>query len=300
MTDRNATSFKGVFVPSVTPFDEHGEIDFAALQRNQAHWARSGVAGTMVLGSNGEWRSLSDVEALEVVRVVSAEKGDKTLMVGAGRESVHLTLGFIDQLATVPGIDAVAVLTPHYFVDAMSDQALVAYYEEVADKSAFPVFIYVAPKFANGVTLSVQAVAELADHPNIRGIKESDAGRLAAHLSHGPRPDFSVLAGSVSSLLACLDAGGDGGVVSAANYLPDECARIAALHLAGDRDRAADELRQLSDIASRTAGAHGVAGVKACMTLRGLDGGFPRTPVLPVGRQEVEQMRSTFAAKGLV
>jgi 4-hydroxy-2-oxoglutarate aldolase len=287
-------------VPSVTPFDEHGTVDFAAIQRNQAHWARSAVVGTLALGSNGEWCSLSDAEALEVVRVVSAGKGDKTLMVGAGRESLHLTLGFIDQLTSVPGIDAVAVLTPHYFADLMSDQALVTYYEDVADRSAFPVFLYVAPKFANGVTLSVQAVAELAEHPNIRGIKESDSGRLAAHLSGGPRPDFSVLAGSVSSLLACLDAGGDGGVVSAANYLPDDCARVAALHVAGDRDRAADELRLLSDIASRTAGAHGVAGVKACMTLRGLDGGFPRRPVLPVAPQAIEQIRSTLTAQGLL
>lgn len=296
----NKKGFGGVLVPSVTPFDEHGAVDFDALQRNQIHWAGSTVAGTMVLGSNGEWRSMSDDESLDVVRAVSVIKGDKTLMVGVGRESLRLTLGFIDQLADVAGIDAVAVLTPHYFADAMSDQALVTYYEDVADKSPFPVFLYVAPKFANGVTLTAQAVANLSAHPNIRGIKDSDSARLAAHLSGGPRSDFSVLAGSVSSMMACLDAGGAGGVVSAANFLPDECARIATLYIAGERERAAEELRQLSDIVSRTAGPHGVAGVKACMTVRGLDGGLPRRPVMPVDELVVDQIRSAFAGEGLV
>lgn len=285
----------GILVPSVTPFDKDGAIDFVALQRNHEHWSASNLAGILLLGSNGEWRSLSEDESLEVVRVAIAEKGDKAFVVGTGRDSLLLTLRFIDRLHDVPGIDAVAILTPHYFADSMSDRALTAFYEEVADRSALPVYLYVAPKFANGVILSVEAVADLADHPNIHGIKESDSARLVAHLSQGPRPDFSVMAGSVGSLLACLDAGGVGGVLSAANYLPNECARIAALHMAGDRDQAVTELQKVLDIASRTAGSHGVAGVKACMTLRGLDGGFPRKPVLPVEPQEVERMQSVFS-----
>ncbi len=296
--DRSVARLSGIFVPAVTPFDEDGAIDFIALESNQKHWSASAVAGVMVLGSNGEWRSLSEDESLEVVRVAIAEKGDKAFVVGAGRDSVLLTLKFIDRLHDVPGIDAVSILTPHYFADSMSDRALVAFYEEVADKSALPVYLYSAPKFANGVTLSVDAVADLADHPNIHGIKESDSKRLVAHLSQGPRPDFSVMAGSVGSLLACLDAGGVGGVVSAANYLPNECARIAALHMAGDREQAVNELQLVLDIASRTAGAHGVAGVKACMTLRGLAGGFPRKPVLPVEPQELERMQSSFSEMG--
>lgn len=300
MADTDTARLTGVMVPAVTPFDEHGAVDLAAVEANQAFWARSGLAGTMALGSNGECRSLSDSEALDVVRAVSARSEGKTLVVGAGRESVDLTLRFIDRLSAVPGIDAAAVLTPHYFADLMTDRALVAYYTEVADRSALPVLVYVAPKFANGVAPSVQAVADLADHPRICGIKESDPGRLVAHLSGGPRPDFAVLAGSVGSLLACLDAGGAGGIVSAANYLPDRCARVAALHAAGDRDRAVEELRQLRDVAARTAGSYGVAGVKACMTLRGLAGGLPRRPVLPVDATAVAQMRAELATQGLL
>lgn len=298
--NRKASGFSGIIVPSVTPFNEDGSIDFTALQRNQERWSASAIAGVTVLGSNGEWRSLTEDESLDVVRVAMVEKGDKTFVVGTGRDSVLLTLRFIDRLHDLPGIDALAILTPHYFADSMSDRALVAYYEEVADKSPIPVLLYVAPKFANGVTLSVEAVADLADHPNIHGIKESDSKRLIAHLSQGPRPDFSVMAGSVGSLLACLDAGGVGGVVSAANYLPNECARVAALHMAGDRNQAVNELQLVLDIASRTAGPHGVAGVKACMTLLGFDGGFPRRPVLPVEPQELERMQAALLEMGFV
>jgi dihydrodipicolinate synthase/N-acetylneuraminate lyase len=68
--------------------------------------------------------------------------------------------------------------------------------------------------------------------------------------------------------------------------------------MAGDREQAVNELQLVLDIASRTAGAHGVAGVKACMTLRGLAGGFPRKPVLPVEPQELERMQSSFSEMG--
>jgi dihydrodipicolinate synthase/N-acetylneuraminate lyase len=50
--------------------------------------------------------------------------------------------------------------------------SLLAYYRFVADRSSMPVLLYSVPPFT-AYDLPVEFVAELADHPNIIGIKES-------------------------------------------------------------------------------------------------------------------------------
>jgi len=52
----------GVFVPISTPFADDESVDFSALTFNVERYASSGVLGYLALGSNGENRSLTDVE----------------------------------------------------------------------------------------------------------------------------------------------------------------------------------------------------------------------------------------------
>lgn len=281
----------GIIVPAATPFDADGELDLSGYVDNLRRWASAGVSGYLALGSNGEYRSLSDEESLVVAEAAAENAGDRSLLVGAGRESLRLTLAFVERLAAIGGIDAVAVLTPHYFARSMTDEALVAYYLDLAERSPIPVLVYVAPAFANGVAPTVEAVARLAEHPNICGVKDSSAERLRGYLAQGARPGFAVLAGSIDVLMTCLERGGDGGVVSAANYLPARCVEVVELAAAGRVDEAARRLADLQEAVRATAGPHSVAGVKACMTLAGYAGGVPRRPVLPVPPDEVARMR---------
>ena len=56
-------ALEGIIIPAVTPFDESGEVRLDYLEKNYERWNRSKVQGCMALGSNGEFRSLSDDEA---------------------------------------------------------------------------------------------------------------------------------------------------------------------------------------------------------------------------------------------
>ena len=88
------------------------------------------------------------------------------------------------------------------------DAALVAHYTAVADASPVPIVLYSVPAYT-GVDLSAAAVARLAPHPNIIGIKESagDITKMALMVHQTREHDFQVLAGSAGFLLPALLVG---------------------------------------------------------------------------------------------
>ena len=275
----------GIIIPAVTPFDENGVIDFDKMKYNFIKWNDTGVSGYMCLGSNGEYRSLTDEESLQVIRAAADFKArDKTLIVGVGRESLYHTLLFISKLEEQHlEIDYISVLTPCYFANLMTDEALIAYYSAIADASFSPLLLYCAPGFVNGVCLSVEAVRELSKHPNIHGIKDTSSNMMEAYMeAFSGREDFEVLAGSLGNLWQCLEGGGSGGVVSVANYFPEKCVKFMQCYQETKKEDAKTYLEGLQNLAKHTGGRGSVAGVKCCMNLVGYQGGFPRQPVLPI------------------
>lgn len=292
-------NLRGVIIPVATPFDTGDEtIDVAALEHNFGRWATTSVTGYMVLGTNGEFKAIDDDESRTIVATAAAHKGDKTLIVGAGRESTHTTLAFIKSLAPwYDQIDYVSLLTPHYFAKLNDGAALTSYYTEIADASPLPVLLYVAPGYANGVSIAAPVLAELASHPNIRGIKDTSAAMMVDYmLAAGACADFEVLAGSLSNIMTCLAFGGIGGVVSAANYLPDECARLTELYFTVSPERAQAYFRILQRVVKASGGKRGVASLKAAMNLRGYLAGRPRRPIAEVSVQTTAEIGAALEA----
>lgn len=291
---------KGVIIPAVTPFDENDQLDLARLEYNYTEWNKTNVNGYMCLGSNGEFRSLSDDEAFAVIEAASKFTApEKILIAGVGRESLAGTLAFIKRLQDAEiKIDYISVLTPHYFKGLMTDDALVEYFTAVADFSKYPVLLYCAPSFANEVCISVEAAKRLADHPNIHGIKDTSKHMMNDYMAAlGGRKDFVVMAGSISTMMNCIKQGGAGGVISCANYFPAESAKFYELFVEGGEEGCKDYYAKLSKLAKETGGRGSVAGVKATMNLVGLKGGYPRKPVQPVSAELLEQIKAGIAAR---
>ncbi len=291
---------RGIFVPAVTPFDDEGGVDLRRMEKIFEKWRKTGLSGMMVLGTNGESRHLSDRESLSVAEAAVEYKGDKTLIVGAGRESLRTTLDFVASLERLmEDIDYLSIMTPSFYAKQMTDQALHSYYVTLAEHCPVPILLYMAPSYANGVTISPELAAALAGHPNIAGIKDTSPDQMEALMAKaGCREDFSVLAGSVNNLMRCLDLGGPGGVVSAANYFPEECAEITRLFFAGDLAGARTAYDRLLPLIRCTGGSRGIASLKACMDLLGYDAGRPRLPVLPLADEEINEMKRRLLEAG--
>jgi dihydrodipicolinate synthase/N-acetylneuraminate lyase len=162
----------GIFPPITTPFYPDGNVYFKKIEHNVERYSRTPVAGIVVLGSTGEAIMLSDQERRDVLKSArEAAAANKVLIAGTGIESAIETLRLTEYAAEL-GYDVALVRTPHFYRKQMQPANLLAFYRMVADRSPLPVMIYNVPPFT-AYDIPAEVVIELAQHPNIIGIKES-------------------------------------------------------------------------------------------------------------------------------
>jgi len=162
----------GIFPPITTPFYPDGNLYFKKLEANVERYSKTPVAGIVALGSTGEAILLSDQERRDVLKCTrEAAAPNKVLIAGTGIESAVETLRLTEYAAEL-GYDVAMVRTPHYYKKQMQPANILAFYRTVADRSPLPVIIYNFPQ-ATGYDIPVELVIELAEHPNLVGIKES-------------------------------------------------------------------------------------------------------------------------------
>lgn len=284
----------GIFPPIPTVFNQAGDVDSEAIVANVERWMRTGLAGVLALGSNGEAALLDDGESDRVIDAArSAVPSDRLLLAGVGQESTRATIAAARRAARL-GANLALVRPPAYYKNQMSLEVLVAHYRAVADASPIPLVLYNLP--ATGVLLTPPIVTTLAEHPNILGIKETsvDLERLGQFAGIGS--DFRVLSGSAPVIYPALTSGAVGGILAVANVLPDACVRLFEHAIAGRHSEALALQRAITPLAQLVTTTYGVAGLKAALDLVGFAGGLPRQPLAPVNESARQQIARAIAA----
>lgn len=296
---QNKRKLSGVFAPVVTPFHSD-ELALDDLRFNLRKLNETNLAGYLALGSNGEFRSLSDKEQIRILEVFAEEKGNKVVLAGTGCESTKQTIEK-SKLALEMGFDYVSILTPSYFAKQIDGATLQCYYERIADSIDIPVLLYNAPGFTGGMEIPLQVVLELSGHANIVGMKDSSpAGPAKLLACLNPAEDFNVLAGSANFFYPSLHLGTAGGVLSLANALPGPCCDIYRLFTQGKYDNAKELSFRLARLNQAISGPWGVAGVKAAMDITGFKGGQPRHPLQGLTDEARERVRRTIINEGFI
>jgi len=285
----------GVFAPIPTPFDDQDAVDTKRLRAALTRWIARPLTGFVVLGSNGEAALMDDFEADRVIVAArEAIPSDRPFIVGTGRESTQAAVRAAKRAAE-HGADAVLVRTPAFFKTQMTTDAFVRHYTVVADASPVPVLLYNFTA-VTGVNLLPAAVTRLAPHPNIIGMKESNADiAQIADLVSGTPADFQVLAGTTSTFYAALCVGAVGGILAPACVIPDACVRLFELARAGGHAEAVQLQRELVPLARLLGQAYGVPGLKAALNLIGYDVGVPRPPLQPAPEAASGALREAIA-----
>jgi len=296
---QNKKKLSGVFSPVVTPFSSD-EPALDDLRFNLRKLNETGLTGYLALGSNGEFRSLTDKEQVQVLEVFAEEKGSKTILVGTGCESTRQTIEK-SKLASEMGFDYVSIITPNYFAKHIDGETLQRYYTKVADSIGIPVLLYNVPGFAGGVKISPQTVVALSKHPTIVGMKDSSPTGPSQFLARlDPAEDFHVLAGSANFIYPSLHLGAVGGVLSLANALPEPCCDLYRLFTQGEYDKAKELSFRLARLNQAVSSSWGVAGVKAAMDITGFKGGLPRHPLKCLSDKVREQIKQAMINEGFI
>ena len=284
-------ALRGIFAPVTTPFTESGELDRSAFEHNVRAHLQHGLRGIVVAGSTGEAPLLDERERESLVEWARPHVGgDRLLLAGVGAESTRTTLMYADRAAE-RGVDAVLVVAPHYFGNSMTDDALRSHYLRVADESTVPVVLYNIPKYMH-FKLGLSLVQELAKHENVIGIKDSSGERdlLETYLK-AQSDTFTVITGSGQLWRTALEMGARAGILAVSLFAPSLSTAVAEAVTRRDGATADALQSRLTPLAKEIVGAMGIAGVKAALDCVGLRGGVPRSPLLPLGRAELERVR---------
>lgn len=281
----------GIYPPLPTFFTRDDELDLRTLREHIQRIADSGIAGYVVMGSNGEAVHLSSAERIQVIETTRAAVGEWVpVLAGCGEQSTRASIELC-RLAAQAGANFALILPPFYFRGRMDSAALLAHYRAIADASPLPVVIYNMPANTAGLDVDVATICALAEHPNIVGVKDS-AGNMAklSQVVASTPEHFRVFAGSAGYLLPALAVGAVGAVAALANIFPREVCRLQELFENGQMAEARTLQARLAPSNTAVTSTYSVPGLKAALNILFDYGGSPRSPLQALTEQERDRL----------
>jgi 4-hydroxy-tetrahydrodipicolinate synthase len=283
--------FEGVLPAIITPFKRNPAmgLDIPGLEQNIGFLMSRGIHGIVPCGSTGESATLTFEEHEKVITVtVDKVNGKIPVLAGTGSnntaEAVRLT-----KAAKDIGADGVLAISPYY--NKPNRSGLIKHYTKLADLD-IPVIMYNVPG-RTGQNLEPDLVAELAQHPNIVGVKEASGniGQISRIIEETQDEDFLVISGDDNITLPILALGGAGVISVAANVDP---ARMVAMYEAmkhGDYQKALVLHYALSPLLRSMFIDTNPIPVKKAVELIGLAGGPVRLPLDELDAKKTEQLK---------
>ena len=299
--EMKAKKYCGVVVPMVTPVTSEGLLDTAAVGRIIDSFVGSNV-NPLLMGTTGEGNSVSPTDArLLVETAVKAAGGKVTVYAGLTSNCIAEQRSQVDAF-TALGADVIVATLPCYY--ALTPEQMENYYRQLADYSKIPVMIYNILATTH-MSIPLDVIKRLADHPNIVGLKDSerDLERMQLCIEFAQsREDFSYFCGWAAQSFYSLTLGGDGIVPSTGNFTPGMFRKLYESATSGDLGTAQQLQVSTNDIAKiyqagRTLG-QSLTALKVMMQTDGLC-----TPdVLPplTRLSEAEENEIAMKARGVV
>ena len=165
-------SFSGSHTVTITPFTEGGAaIDYAAWERFLDWQLACGVPGIIILGTTGEFLTLTDDEREQfVAHTVKYINGRITVWVGSMNAFTPNAVRYSKQAQDL-GADGLMIIPPYYYTP--TDDEIFHYYEAICGGCDLPIMLYNNP-FTSNVDMSAKLVGRLTkSFDQIRYIKEA-------------------------------------------------------------------------------------------------------------------------------
>lgn len=256
---------RGIYTPVPTFFKSDLKTIDLDTQVAHARFLRdNGIAGLVVMGSTGELAHLTLAERHTIVATLREKVPELPIFGGVGQHSVEGALEEIESLKSA-GASYALVLPSSYYGVSITQQGIVDWYTEVADRAVLPVVVYVYPGVTNGVVVQPSTIKTLSAHPNIVGTKISH-GDLAHHAMLGLDPavaanGFACLTGLGQVLLPALSVGFAGTVDALSGAFPRLYVKILEHYDKGEFAQA-QQLQLVATRGEELVVRFGVVGIK--------------------------------------
>ncbi len=292
----NQPIFQGVATALVTPLNEKG-IDFQQFGRLVDWQIEEGVNGLVVCGTTGEGSTLSDAEHRDAISfVVERTAGRVPVIAGTGSNDTAYAIE-LTRHACEAGVDACLVVTPYY--NKATQNGLVAMYNAIADASTKPLILYNVPS-RTGCNILPATYAKLAEHPNIRAIKEAN-GNISSVVETralvGDRLD--IYSGNDDQIVPIMAMGGKGVISVLSNVLPRQTAELCRKFFAGDVAGAARMQCDLLELTNALFCEVNPIPAKAAMAALGFCENYLRLPLTPMEEANHQRLLRAMRAQGL-
>jgi 4-hydroxy-tetrahydrodipicolinate synthase len=287
--------FGRVLTAMLTPFDRAGALDLDRAGELANHLVELGNDGLVVNGTTGESPTTSDEEKAELVRtVVAAVGGRATVVASVGTYDTAHTVELARQAATA-GAHGLLVVTPYY--SRPPQAGLLAHFTAVADATELPVMLYDIPP-RSVVPIEVDTLHRLAEHPNIKAVKDAK-GDLLAGSQVIAGTDLVYYSGDDALNLPWLSVGGVGFVSVIGHVVAGRLRAMLDAYEAGRVDEAKAVHLGLLPVLRAQGRVGGVVFTKAALRLRGYEVGDPRLPLPPATDEQFAAIAGDLTEAGV-
>lgn len=279
----------GIYAAMLTPLTEKGEVDIPALKRMIDFYIEKNISGVFAVSSVGEAAHFDSEETRTILETVKAASNGKLQLLAGVTATASSTAIEIGKIAEKLGYDGIVSAPPYFYQP--SDDAVLAYFEDINDHVDLPLIVYNVPLFAPA--LSKELLVSIAKLENVVGVKES-SGNLVDVLHildmlKNEKLETSFLIGREEMYLSSLIAGTNGCMVATAGIIPEAYQKIEELYLAGKISQAAEVQNAILPLLRECFKVNFPAGFKIALAARGLN-----TP-LHVKRKLSEQEQQDLA-----
>jgi 4-hydroxy-tetrahydrodipicolinate synthase len=284
------TPIVGSIVALVTPMQEDGSVDYAAL-RSLIDWhIAEGTDCIGVVGTTGESPTVSMEENREIIRVaVEHAKGRVPIMAGTGANSTAEAIE-LSRYAKSVGADCTLSVVPYY--NKPSQEGIYQHYKAIAEAVDIPMMLYNVPG-RTVADMQPETALRCASLPGVFGVKEATGNieRAAYLIKHAPK-GFGIYSGDDGTAVALMLLGGQGNVSVTANVAPRLMHELCRAALAGQVAEARRIHFQLLGLHKQLFCEPSPAPTKWALEKLGRCKGalrLPITPLTPAGQAAVQQ-----------
>lgn len=281
--------FNGIIAYPITPFDKDEKVDIQLYKTLLETLIISGSHAVAPLGSTGVMPYLTDEEKEAIIKAtIEQVKGRVPVLVGVSNLTTEKTI-YHAKFAEQAGANAVMIIPMSYW--KLTDDEIVQHYEAVANQISIPIMAYNNPA-TGGVDMSPALLKRLLEIPNVTMIKESTGDVQRMHyLKRELGDDVTFYNGSNPLALAAFSAGASGWCTAAPNLIPKLNLDLYHAIQNNDLDEAQNVFYKQLNLLKFIVNKGLPRAIKAGLEIKGMDGGFLRSPLKPLTESEIAEFK---------